>query len=66
MCCDERARRQIAPSGYWAAKARRKSARDRRDEHLIKLIYEIRADDYNEVYGCARCGGVDEGLFGGR
>jgi putative transposase len=42
---------QIAPSGYWAAKARPVSARDRRDEQLVKMIYEIRGEDYNEVYG---------------
>jgi putative transposase len=42
---------QIAPSGYWAAKARPTSARDRRDEQLAKIMYEIRGEDYNEVYG---------------
>jgi putative transposase len=42
---------QIAPSGYWAAKARPTSARDRRDELLVKIMYEIRGEDFNEVYG---------------
>jgi putative transposase len=42
---------QIAPSGYWAAKARPTSARDLRDEQLVKLMYEIRGEDYNDVYG---------------
>jgi putative transposase len=45
---------QIAPSGYWAAKARGVSARERRDEHLVKLMHEIRADDFNEVYGARK------------
>jgi hypothetical protein len=33
---------QIAPSGYWAAKARPSSARDLRDEQIVKIMYEIR------------------------
>jgi putative transposase len=45
---------QIAPSGYWAAKARSTSARDLRDDQLIKIIYEIRAEDFNEVYGARK------------
>jgi putative transposase len=42
---------QIAPSGYWAAKARATSARDTRDDRLVKIMYEIRGEDFNEVYG---------------
>jgi putative transposase len=42
---------QIAPSGYWAARARPTSARDTRDDQLVKVMYEIRAEDFNEVYG---------------
>lgn len=42
---------QIAPSGYWAAKARPTSARDTRDDQLTKIMYEVRAEDFNEVYG---------------
>jgi putative transposase len=45
---------QIAPSGYWAAKARPASARDTRDEQLVKVMYEIRAEDFNEVYGARK------------
>jgi putative transposase len=45
---------QIAPSGYWAAKARPSAARDLRDEQILKIIYEIRADDHTEVYGARK------------
>jgi putative transposase len=45
---------QIAPSGYWAAKARPTSARDTRDDQLVKVMYEIRGEDYNEVYGARK------------
>jgi putative transposase len=45
---------QIAPSGYWAATARPASARDTRDEQLVKVMYEIRAEDFNEVYGARK------------
>jgi putative transposase len=45
---------QIAPSGYWAAKARPTSARDRRDDELVKIMCEIRGEDYNEVYGARK------------
>ena len=45
---------QIAPSGYWAAKARPTSTRDTRDERLVKFMYEIRAEDFNEVYGARK------------
>lgn len=45
---------QIAPSGYWAAKARPTSPRDTRDDQLVKVMYEIRGEDYNEVYGARK------------
>jgi putative transposase len=45
---------QIAPSGYWAAKARATSARDLRDDELVKIIAEIRGEDFNEVYGARK------------
>ena len=45
---------QIAPSGYWAAKARPTSARDLRDDEIVKIMYEIRGEDYNEVYGARK------------
>jgi putative transposase len=45
---------QIAPSGYWAAKARPVSARDTRDEQIVKVMYEIRGEDYNDVYGARK------------
>jgi putative transposase len=40
----------IAPSGYWAAKARPPSARSVRDAELLAEIERIHADNY-DVYG---------------
>lgn len=45
---------QIAPSGYWAATARPASARQLRDDELVKVMYEIRAEEFNEVYGARK------------
>jgi putative transposase len=45
---------QIAPSGYWAAKTRPVSARDLHDDQIVKIMYEIRGEDYNEVYGARK------------
>ncbi len=42
---------QVAPSGYWAAKARPTSVRDPRNDQIVKIMYEIRGEDSNEVYG---------------
>ena len=44
---------QIAPSGYWAAKARPASARARRDEQLQELIRQVHAAHYG-VYGARK------------
>jgi putative transposase len=44
---------QIAPSGYWAAKARPPSARATRDEQLLTLIRQVHAAHYG-VYGARK------------
>jgi putative transposase len=44
---------QIAPSGYYAAKARPRSARYLRDEALLADIRRIHADNYG-VYGARK------------
>jgi putative transposase len=44
---------QIAPSGYWAAKARPQSARACRDEQLLELIRQVHAAHYG-VYGARK------------
>ncbi|MGN9914762.1 IS3 family transposase [Phytohabitans sp. LJ34] len=43
----------IAPSGYWAAKARPPSRRQQRDEELLVLIHDIYAANYG-VYGARK------------
>ena len=44
---------QIAPSGYYAAKARPRSARQLRDEQLLADIRRIHAANYG-VYGARK------------
>jgi putative transposase len=44
---------QIAPSGYWAAKARQPSARQIRDERLLALIRGSHSANYG-VYGARK------------